>query len=345
MAALSGPRNALVDVPGLSVGHADEAGLRSGASVVLFHAPATAAVDVRGGAPGARETDLLALENTVERVDAIALSGGSVFGLEAAGGVVAGLRRMGRGFAVGAARAPIVPAAILFDLGNGGDKAWGLHGPYRELGLAALDAAGADARCGAFGAGFGAQAGQGTAAPLRGGLGTASALDAGSGATVGALVAVNALGSPLIGDGPHFWAAPFERGAEFAGLGWPARPDIAEGGVNGALGAATTIAVVATDAALSKPQCRRLAIMAQDGLARALRPAHTPFDGDAVFAASCGSVALETGGAEPTRALARLGALAADVLARAVARGVFEAASARGLDGLAPAWRDRFGAA
>ena len=326
--------NLITDVAGLRVGHAEDAALRSGVSVVVFDAPAVAAVDVRGGAPGARETDLLALENTVERVDALVLSGGSAFGLDAAGGAMAALRAMGRGFAVGDARVPIVPAAILFDLTNGGDKDWGLHAPYRDLGLAATQAAGAPAALGSVGAGVGARLGTG----LRGGLGQASAVDPVTGATVGALVAVNALGAATVGDGPHFWAAPFERDAEFGGLGWPDRFADAPPAARGP-GESTTLAVVATDAALTGPQAKRLAVMAQDGLARALRPAHTPLDGDLVFAAATGPGPTVT----DVAALSALGALAADTLARAVARGVWAAASSAGMDGMPPAWRDRFG--
>jgi L-aminopeptidase/D-esterase-like protein len=333
--------NQITDVAGVRVGCAHDAALRSGVTVVLFDAPAPAAVDVRGGAPGARETDLLALENTVGAVDAIVLSGGSVFGLDAAGGTVAALRAAGRGFAVGAARAPIVPAAILFDLTNGGDKDWGLHAPYRDLGLAATRAAGRRFDTGSSGAGFGARVGAMGGPALRGGLGSASAVDAPSGATVGALAAVNALGSPLIGDGPHFWAAPFEVGAEFGGLGWP--PTLHPAALSGAAARgpreSTTLAVVATDAALDRAQLARLAIMAQDGLARALWPAHTPLDGDIVFAAGTGRVPL----ADPSADLARLGAAAAATLARAIARGVHDAAPSAGLDGMPPAWVERFG--
>lgn len=330
---IAGPSNHILDVPGLTVGHADDPALRSGASVVLFDAPAVAAVDVRGGGPGARETELLAPDMTVETVDAITLSGGSAFGLDAAGGAMDALRAMGRGFAVGAARVPIVPGAILFDLTNGGDKDWGPRNPYGELGWRATQPAARDGRIGSVGAGFGAQAGR-----LRGGLGSASTLCPVTGATIGALVAVNALGSAVVGQGPWFWAAPFEIGDEFGALGQPPRfdaealePVIARGPRE-----STTIAVVATDAILTPGRARRMAIMAQDGLARALHPAHGPLDGDIVFAASTGRRAL----GDPLTDLSRLGALAGMTLARAVARGVHAAASSAGLPGLAPAWRD-----
>ncbi|PIK71322.1 peptidase T4, partial [Methylobacterium frigidaeris] len=258
------------------------------------------------------------------------------FGLDAAAGVTAWLAETGRGFAVGPARVPIVPAAILFDLLNGGDKEWGRYPPYRDLGYAAAAAASAGpVAMGSVGAGLGART-----ANLKGGLGSASATVEGTGARVAALVAVNALGRVTVGDGPHFWAAPFEEGAEFGGLGpapttppdafaWPAKPMPS---------ANTTLAVVATDARLTKAEARRLAVMAQDGLARSIVPAHTPLDGDLVFAAATGAVPL----ADPVGDLARLGDAAARVLARAVALGVHRA-SALPVAGAQAAWRDRFG--
>ncbi|WP_037408356.1 P1 family peptidase, partial [Shinella sp. DD12] len=283
-----GPNNRLTDVAGLAVGNATDHRLRSGVTVVLCTEPATAAVQVLGGAPGTRETDLLEPHNTVETVDALVLSGGSAFGLDAASGVQAGLREMGRGFAVGPHRVPIVPAAILFDLMNGSDKDWGRYPPYRELGYAALAGAGADFATGSVGAGTGA-----LTATYKGGLGTASSVVEG-GFTIGALVAVNALGSATVGDTRHFWAAPFEEANEFGGLGLPfpfppeastprtklsRRPTGTEN---------TTIAVIATDAVLTKAEAKRLAIAAHDGFARALWPAHTPLDGDLVFALATG---------------------------------------------------------
>ncbi len=329
----TGALNLITDVAGLLVGNTAHMQLRSGVTVLLFERPAVAAVDVRGGGPGTRETDLLALENTVDKVDALVLSGGSAFGLDAAGGVQARLRELGRGFEVGGVRVPIVPAAILFDLLNGGDTNWGTFPPYRELGVAALDAAGPLFALGSAGSGYGA-----TTANLRGGLGSASTLSP-EGHVIGALVAVNAAGQVTVGNEPHFWAAPYERDGEFGGLGWPAHaPDALALRTKGRFRGNTTIAVVATDAALTKSQAKRLAVMAQDGLARAIRPVHTPLDGDAVFAASTGLKPL----ADPIHGLAMLGALAADTLARAVARAIYEAESSTGLTGLPPAWRDRF---
>jgi D-aminopeptidase len=330
-----GPRNLLTDVAGLRVGNAADPRLRSGATAVVGEAPFTAAVSVMGGAPGTRETDLLAPDRLVATVDALVLSGGSAFGLDAASGVVEGLRAAGRGFAVGPHRVPIVPAAILFDLGAGGDQGW-TENPWRALGRAAFDAAtdGAFA-LGTAGAGTGARCGA-----LKGGLGAASLVLPG-GATVAALVAVNALGQATVGDGPHFWAAPFEIGAEFGGLGpAPAAPPLAAtfDTKRGALapGAATTIAVVATDATLDKAGALRLATAAHDGLARALVPAHTPFDGDLVFAAATGR------GPRPDAAgLAALGHGAAVCLARAIARAVFLATTVAGDP--APTWAARFG--
>jgi L-aminopeptidase/D-esterase-like protein len=339
----------ITDIPGIRVGHASDLRAATGVTAILFDRPVTAAVDVRGGGPGTRETDLLDPERTVEAIDALVLSGGSAFGLDAAAGAVAWLAEQGRGFPVGGPvdgmRVPIVPAAILFDLLNGGDKAWGRFPPYRDLGYAAARDAGTDFALGSVGAGTGARTGN-----LKGGVGTASAAVAETPFRVGALAAVNAFGRVTVGEGPHFWAAPYERDAEFGGLGWPGQwPAEALAFPARALpGAATTLAVVATDAALTKAQARRLAVTAQDGLARAIQPVHTPLDGDVVFALATGAHPLR----EPVVDLARLGDAAAQVLARAVAVGVHAAASLPGhvpapalaLRGLPPAWRDRFGA-
>ncbi|ALK10019.1 P1 family peptidase [Blastochloris viridis] len=329
-------RNLITDVPGLRIGQASDAALASGVTAVIFDQPAVASVDVRGGGPGTRETDLLLPEKTVAAIDAVVLSGGSAFGLDAAAGVQAWLAEQGRGFAIGAARVPIVAGAVLFDLINGGDKAWGRFPPYRELGYAAAAAAGCDVALGTVGAGYGA-----TTADLKGGLGSASAVTE-SGDIVGAIVAVNAVGSATIGASGHFWAAPFELNGEFGGRGlpapWPADANRLK--MKGAPpGANTTIAVVATDAMLTKSEARHLAVMAQDGLARALFPIHTPLDGDTVFAAATGRRALS----DPVYGLARLGSAAALALARASARAVF-AATALPFEGALPAWRDRFGA-
>lgn len=332
-------RNLITDVPGIRVGHASDLDIGTGSTVVLCEEPTVAAVDVRGGGPGTRETDLLDPAATVDRVDAVCLSGGSAFGLDAASGVTHGLAARGRGFPVGPARVPIVPAAILFDLLNGGDKGWEAHPPYHRLGREALEAALSDGRdfaLGSVGAGTGA-----TTATVKGGLGSASALSA-SGHVVGAIVAVNAAGSPLFGQGPHLRAAPYEKGAEFGGLGLP--PAIPDEGTaphlkGGVARFATTLAVVATDAVLTAAEARRLAIMAQNGLALSLFPVHTPLDGDVVFALATGRRPLES----PLPDLARLGALASLVLARAVARGIYEARRLP-FPQCQMSWHDHFGA-
>jgi D-aminopeptidase len=326
-------RNLITDVPGLRAGHAEDEKLGSGTTVVVFDSAVVASVDVRGGGPGTRETALLDPAQTVEGIDAIVLSGGSAFGLDAASGVQAYLREQGRGFRIRDAVVPIVPAAILFDLLNGGNKNWGRYPPYREFGYQAAKSAGSDFALGSAGAGLGA-----TTATLKGGIGSASATMP-EGITVGALVAVNAVGSAVIGEGPHFWAAPFEQGKEFGGRGWPSAlstSDLAmraKGGPN----ENTTVALIATDAKLSKAQCNRLAVMAQDGLARAVYPVHTPLDGDIVFAAAMGAKPL----ADATYGLAALGMLAANVMARAVARGVYEA-TALPFPSAPSSWKDKF---
>jgi L-aminopeptidase/D-esterase-like protein len=314
-------RNLITDVPGVRVGHAHDARLGSGATAIVFDRPAVAAADVRGGAPGTRETDLLDPDKLVEHIDAIALSGGSAFGLDAASGVQAWLREQGRGFAVGTARVPIVPAAILFDLTHAGDKAWGRFPPYRDLGYAAAAAADADFALGSVGAGLGA-----TTFNLKGGIGSASARV--DGITIGALAAANAAGSMMVGDGPWFWAAPFEQGDELGGRGFPSPlpAGALEPRTKGGARANTTLVVVATDASLTKAQAKRLAVMAQDGLAHAIFPAHTPVDGDIVFAAATGHHPL----ADPVRGLMRLGAVAMQVVARAIARGVYQATALPG---------------
>jgi D-aminopeptidase len=326
-------RNLITDVPGLKVGHAQDARLGSGATAVIFDEPAVASIDLRGGGPGTRETALLDPAQTVQGIDAIALSGGSAFGLDAASGVQAWLREQGRGFAVRSARVPIVPAAILFDLLSGGDKNWGRFPPYRELGYAAAAGAGIDFALGSVGAGTGA-----TTVNCKGGIGSAAAQSP-EGFIVGALAAVNAAGSVLVGSGPWFWAAPFEVDSEYGGRGLPDAfpPQALAPLTKGSARESTTLVVVATDAILTKAQAKRLAVMAQSGLSRAIYPVHSPLDGDVLFAASTGRRAL----ADSTVALTALGTLAANIVARAVARGVYEAAS-RGVTDALPSWKGKF---
>ncbi|WP_395713738.1 P1 family peptidase [Reyranella sp.] len=338
----SGPRNLITDVDGILVGNAEDQRVRSGVSVVLCEQPSMASVDVRGGAPGTRDTDLLDPSCRVDRIDAICLSGGSAFGLSSADGVMRWLRERGRGVAIADVVVPIVPTAILFDLLNGGDKGWDWP-PYRDLAYVATGNASRDFRLGNAGAGLGAKAGN-----LKGGLGSASAVDPASGLQVGALVAVNARGYTTMADMAQFWAWPIEQDAEFGGLPPPPRglglpvshdradlthdpADVARSDPR----ANTTIAVVATNARLDKASAERLAVMAQDGLARSIRPVHTPQDGDTVFSIATGKCQL----AGDPLALAELGTLAADCLARAVARGVYNA----GTLGAARGWRDVFG--
>jgi D-aminopeptidase len=327
-------RNLITDVPGLRVGHAEDLKLGSGSTAIIFDKPAVGSIDLRGGGPGTRETALLDPAQTVEGIDAITLSGGSAFGLDAASGVQAWLREQGRGFAVRSAKVPIVPAAILFDLLGSGDKNWGRFPPYRELGYAAAAAAGIDFALGSVGAGTGA-----TTLNCKGGIGSASAQTA-DGCIVGALAAANAAGSVTIGSGLHFWAAPFEQNDEFGGRGWPASfPASALTPITkGSARQNTTLAVIATDAVLTKAQAKRVAVMAQSGLSRAIYPVHTPLDGDVVFVASTGRRPLS----DPLLGLTTLGAIAANVVARAIARGVY-LSKALPFAGAQPSWQDQFG--
>ncbi|WP_417808457.1 P1 family peptidase [Thioclava sp.] len=324
----AGPKNLITDVEGLLVGNAQDASLSSGVSVLTGARPFTAGLHVMGGAPGTRESDLLAPDRLVQQVDALVLSGGSAFGLAACDGVMAGLRAQGRGFAVGDQHVPIVPGAILFDLLNGGNKDWQAN-PYPGLGLEAFLAASDKFAIGTAGAGFGAMTGT-----LKGGLGSASAVLE-NGLTVGALVAVNALGSVNVGKSAQFWAAPWEIDAEFGGLG-AARahdphfePEPAK-----RAGEATTIAIIATDAALDQAQVTRMATAAHDGMARAIHPSHSLLDGDLVFGAATGAKEL----ADPLRDTFQLGHVAACVLARAIARAIYEAQTMPG--DIQPCWHD-----
>jgi L-aminopeptidase/D-esterase-like protein len=330
-------KNLLTDIAGVRVGHADDARLASGVTAVIFDTPAVAAIDVRGGGPGTREGALLDLANTVERIDALAFAGGSAFGLEAGGGVQAWLAEHGRGFRIREAVIPIVPGAICFDLLNGGNKAWGRFAPYRDLGYAAAANAGADFALGSAGAGLGA-----TTANFKGGIGSASAATP-DGVKVAALAVVNAVGTVAVGDGPWFWAAPFEVDGEYGGRGLPPSftPQMLAMRLKGGAAATsvenTTLAVVVTDAILTKPQAKRLAMIAQTGFARAIYPVHAPLDGDVLFAVATGEKPID-----PLVGLTELGMIAANAVARAIARGVYAATALPFPDAL-PAWKDRFG--
>jgi L-aminopeptidase/D-esterase-like protein len=324
-----GPLNLITDVPGLLVGNATDEQAASGVTTLLLPDAWPAAVDIRGGGPGVRETAVLEPESQTGKAHAVVLSGGSVFGLAAADGVVSALsgRGVGLNLYAGTPAVPIVPGAVLYDLANEGDKQWGIEPPYRALGIRSVEAAAPAFSLGSVGAGRGAAAGL-----IKGGLGSAS-LDLGGGLVVGTLVAANPVGSVFMPDGKTYWAWPFEFGDEFGGHrpqdpaeAHDPMPELSRLAQIGRLqsGANTTIAVVAVSAALTNAECKRLAIMAQDGLSRAVRPAHTPFDGDTVFAVANG-VQLPASGTERAVQIARLGSAAADCLARAIARAVYHA--------------------
>lgn len=325
-----GQKNLITDIPGLRVGNATDQALKSGVTVLTADRPFTASVAVMGGAPGTRETDLLQPDKSVAQIDALVLSGGSAYGLDACSGVSDALRAQMRGFRVGPAIIPIVPGAIIFDLLSGGAQDWS-ENPYRALGAQAFAAATQDFSLGSAGAGTGAMS-----AMMKGGLGSAS-LKLESGITVGALVAANPMGSVTTPGERHFWAAPFEIDAEFGGIGPDPSPGLGrqiQSRKAQAMSerANTTIAIVATDAALTKSECQRVAWAAHDGIARACLPAHTPGDGDLVFALSNG----ETPPADP-RDLGLIGHAAALCLSRAIARGVYLAETHP--NDLLPTWR------
>ncbi|MGE0239904.1 MAG: P1 family peptidase [Parvibaculaceae bacterium] len=330
-----GPRNLITDVEGITVGNAENWLALTGTTVILPDAPAVAAVEIGGGAPGSRETALLDANNLVEHVHALVLSGGSVFGLDAASAVTIELARRGVGFTFGTqpVPCPVVPTAILFDIMNGGAKWPDAEPPYRDLGHQALAAATTDFALGNAGAGLGALAGQ-----IKGGLGSASARF--RDVTVGALVAVNSVGSCVIPGTPRLWARDLALGDEM-GPEQPrdgARADthpLHDSKFDPKPGQNTTIAVVATDANLSRVEAKRFAIMARDGLGRAIRPIHTPFDGDTVFALATARKALPE---QRQPAIAALGAIAADTLTRAIGRALWRAETAGGH----PSYRERF---
>ncbi len=317
-----GSRNLITDVRGITVGNAEDATAMSGLTVIFAEGRAVGAVDVRGGAPGTRETESLMPEGLNVGVDAIVLSGGSVYGLDAAGAVTNWIAQKGRGYKLAGAPmvAPIVPSAILFDLTNGGNKNWGKEPPYRKLALQACESQSDAFKLGNAGAGYGGRAGA-----YKGGLGSASAVTE-DGFEIGAIVAVNSFGSPVMPGTSALWAWPFEQDGEMGGqlppragvpMGFPEdvkRPPMPAGN--------TTIAVVAVNADLTVAQAKRIAIMAHDGFARALRPVHTPVDGDVIFVMATGAKMLSDAA---LMQVSLLGSVAADCVARAIGRGVFEA--------------------
>ena len=316
-----GARNLITDVDGIKIGNAEDVHVMTGVTAIVPDTAAVAGVDVRGGGPGTRETEVLNPDCLVERVDAVVLSGGSVFGLEAASGAIMALARQGRGFDVRGLHVPIVPSAILFDLANAGDKNWGDMPPYRNLGMTAVGNVEED-----FLLGYGAAAGR-----IKGGLGSAS-LVSDDGIQVGAVFAVNPVGSVLVPGTRHFWAWALEQQGEFGGLGAPEiSADIPlDMPAESRLAENTTIGVVATNVTLTKSEAKRIAIMAHDGLARAIRPVHTPFDGDSIFALSTEKIELS---GPRAMGVARIGAMAADCVARSIARAVYNATSLGGIPG------------
>jgi len=291
--ATSGKNDSFTDVPGLKVGQAHNVNVCTGVTAIIPDEPVAMGVDVRGGGPGTRETEALDPTCLVDQVHGLVLSGGSVFGLAAADAVTAGLSQQGIGLPFGPRPVPVVPSAILFDLKNGGNKEWGANPPYYKLGAEALSAASCTVEQGPIGAGYGARAGA-----QHGGVGCAS-LQTEDGLIVSSLIVVNSFGS-VITD------TQSEHGVV-------TMPKV------GFIGTNTTIGVVATNARLDKAACKRLAIMAQDGLARTIRPIHTPFDGDTLFALSTGEQPLTQ---ELALSLTVLGTLAADCVARAVEKAI-----------------------
>ena len=313
----TGERNLITDVSGLLVGNSHNENLKSGVTVLYAEKPFLAAMNVMGGAPGTRETDLLGPDKMVQMVDAIVLSGGSAFGLDAASGVTDELRKKNRGFPTAGGPVPIVPSAIIYDLNNGGNKEWNAN-PYKELGVKAINSVSTNFELGSVGVGLGA-----TTSNLKGGLGSTSIiLD--NGCTVSAIVAVSSVGSTTVGKSKHFWAAPFELNGEFGNLGTPAAYDSQESAWESKRpfkGESTTIGIVATDAVLDKAEATRMATAAQDGLARAIFPSHTPFDGDLLFSVSTKELKLQ----DPIFDTLKIGHAAAQCVARAVARAVYNA--------------------
>ena len=311
-----------ITLPGVSIGHAHDAKVNTGTTALLFDQPATCAMAILGGAPGTRDTELLNPQHTVDQVDALVLSGGSAYGLDAASGAQAWLKEHNRGIHLDPVRIPIVPCAILFDMRNDGDKTWGKFSPYAELGYQAMQHLTAEPALGRQGCAYGA-----ATANTPGGFGMAYATVQqanGESGQVLACAAVNAVGSPMIGDTNHFWAAPFEVEAEFGGRGlpspWP--EDAKEGRTKSGqrvAGANTTLGVVVTDLNLTAAQAQRLATASHDGFTRALYPVHTPADGDLIFAASTAQKEVTDEG------LFELGVVAGNAMARAIARGVYEA--------------------
>ncbi len=318
-----GPLNALTDVTGITVGNAHDAALRSGVTVIRLGAGMLCVADVGGGGPVTRETTSVSADTTLRAAHAIVFSGGSVYGLASGDAVTHALAAEGVGYVPvpGTPPVPVVPGAAIYDLDNGGDKTGAGITPYPELARQALAGCAPEFAIGSAGAGHGAVAGT-----WRGGLGTAS-LNLGDGLVVSALAVANPVGSPLMPDGRCLWAWPFEIGAEFGGLRpAPDMPPAAAlpGDLKGSGTLATTLVVVAVSVPLERVALKRVAAMAQDGLARAVRPIHAPFDGDSLLAVCPDETVGGPVTVDHNRTLV-LGTAAGDCVARAIARGVWEA--------------------
>ncbi len=345
-----GKKNLITDILGIQVGHAEDNKIGTGVTVITGESHFTAAVDVRGGGPGTRETDMLNLENSIGRADAIVLSGGSAFGLDACAEVQDLLRQDNKGYKLGKAIVPLVPGAVIFDLNindNPHINIIGKQSPWRKLANIAYKSANTDFLLGSFGAGCGA-----TTATLKGGQGSSSWLQTfsnGEKYIVGAIVVNNAVGNPLLNDGPHFLSAYLEFGDEFGGHG--VSNDLYDNVLRAKrspssnskkeifdnIPSNTVIGVVATNAPLTRANLKRLAIMAHDGIARSLCPAHTPMDGDTIFSIStCKNINEQV--LDNVDILA-LGARGSDCVARACNRAVYEALK---IGNSKPGWKKKF---
>ncbi len=350
MDSAPGNKNLITDIPGIQVGHAEDKNIGTGVTVITGDKAFSAAVDVRGGGPGTRETDMLSLENSIGRADAIVLSGGSAFGLDACSEVQDLLRQDNKGYKVGKAIVPLVPGAVIFDL-NINDKPYvntiGEYSPWRILANKAYKSANRDFLLGSFGAGCGA-----TTATLKGGQGSSSwsqTFSNGEKYTVGAIVINNAVGNPLLNEGPHFLSAHLEIDDEFGGCGVcndlydnilrakRLPQSIGKTEIFDHISSNTVIGVVATDAPLTRANLKRLAIMAHDGIARSLSPAHTPMDGDTVY-----SITTSQNIKEPVLDnvdILALGSRASDCVARACNRAIYEAEA---VGNSKPGWKNFF---
>ena len=350
MNSAPGNKNLITDIPGIQVGHAEDNTIGTGVTVIIGDQPFSAAVDVRGGGPGTRETDMLSLENSVGRADAIVLSGGSAFGLDACSEIQDLLRRDNKGYKLGNAVIPLVPGAVIFDLNlndNPHVNTIGEPSPWRKLANKAYKSANTNFLLGSFGAGCGA-----TTATLKGGQGSTSwtqTFSNGEEYTVGALIINNAVGNPLLNEGPHFLSAHLEFGDEFGGYGisntiydnvlrskrLPTQADRLK--IFDNISSNTVIGLIATNAPLTRSNLKRLAIMAHDGIARSLSPAHTPMDGDTIFSITTARDIKEQK-LENVDVLA-LGARASDCVARACNRAVYEAEA---IGNSKPGWKHFF---